>query len=128
MKIVRYRRPPIKEFRRTVAPDAWAALARRVWYGGSAHHKLGPSFAGNPRPRADATPCPRKVTQAEADGWLKDAVRKGGISEASQGDWPAYIWYKTPNHGYFQAKLTNQSTGEYHGYPVPKDQVPIELQ
>ena len=54
------------------------ALADRVRYTGSPEHKDMPTFAGHPRPRSDASICPREHNDIEmVTGWLRSAMRAG---------------------------------------------------
>lgn len=57
-------------------------LANLVRYVGSPEHKDFPSFAGQPRLRADATCCPRDITdQNLVNQWLRAAVRRGVVGD-----------------------------------------------
>jgi len=57
-------------------------IARRVSYIGSPEHKDTPSFAGQPKPRADASICDRQLTQERdrVTDWLRAAILRGAIS------------------------------------------------
>jgi hypothetical protein len=77
--------------RRTVSevpPDRdLAGLAARTSYVGSPEHKTFPSFAGPPRPRADATKCdPGLGDAAELTSWLRLAIAVGNVGEPWEGD------------------------------------------
>lgn len=95
------------------------SVADRVRYVGSPEHKDMPSFAGHPRLRADASICPRELTrdQKRVDGWLREAIRRGAVSELWVGGFPRYVWYKDGDQIY-EARLVNQGSGEYKGYPL----------
>ena len=56
-------------------------IASKVRYVGSPEHKDTPSFAGEIRPRADASICPRELRNRPEDitKWLKDAISAGNI-------------------------------------------------
>jgi hypothetical protein len=101
-------------------------LSERVRYVGSPEHKETVSFAGQPRPRADATPCDRNVTQEQATQWLRTAIRRGAISSFMEGDFPRYAWHKVDDLVY-EARLTNQQLGEYKGFPLKVSEWPENL-
>lgn len=71
---------------RALAADAPPAdllrAAERVHYVGSPEHKDRPSFAGSPRPRADASiRDPRlAASQRQLTDWLREAIRKGQVA------------------------------------------------
>jgi len=100
-------------------------LSRRVRYTGSPEHKDAPSFAGHPRPRADATICDRSFVdrQKQITTWLRRAVRTGQVGAPWEGEFPRYAWYRDGDTVY-EARLTNQGAGEYKGYALERDEWP----
>jgi hypothetical protein len=104
-------------------------LATRVKYVGSPEHKDAPSFAGQPKPRADASKCDRGLAfkQEEVTEWLRSAIRRGAISGVLEGDFPRYAWHKEDDIVY-EARLTNQGVGEYKGYPLNSTEWPEGLE
>lgn len=98
------------------------AIARCARYVGSPEHKSQVSFAGQPRPRSDASLCPpelrgpRKLTR-----WLRKAIRAGHVGELWEGDFPRYVWYRSGDI-VFEARLTNRENGEYKGYPLTPEE------
>jgi hypothetical protein len=104
------------------------SLAARVSYVGSPEHKTFPSFAGPPRPRADATKC--DPTMADRDvltAWLRQAVADGHIGEPWEGDFPRYVWHLQDGVMY-EGRLVNQELGQYKGWPLDPDQWPEGVQ
>lgn len=100
------------------------SVASRVRYVGSPEHKDIPSFAGRPRLRADASCCPREITDAElVTEWLRLAIRRGVISANWNGDFPRYVWHKEGDT-VFEARLVNRGDGSYKGYPISVDEWP----
>lgn len=99
------------------------AAANAATYIGSPEHKDTPSFAGQPRPRADASICDRTLGQNLVEGWLKDALRKGSISSFREGRFPRYVWFKDGDQVY-EGRLVNRELGEYKGYPLSRDEWP----
>lgn len=103
-------------------------LAERVNYVGSPEHKDALSFAGRPKPRADASKCDLALAfnKEEVTKWLQSALRRGAISEVFEGGFPRYVWYKKGKVVY-EARLTNQGLGEYKGYPLNEPEWPDGL-
>ena len=103
------------------------ALATRVMYVGSPEHKDATTFAGPPRPRGDASICPREYRNEKLiTRWLRAAIRDGSTGAPWEGDFPRYVWHK--EHGtVFEARLVNRSDGSYKGYPLNDDEWPPHL-
>jgi hypothetical protein len=101
-------------------------VAERVRYIGSPEHKDAPSFAGQKKPRADASICPRGLTQEEVQGWLRLAILRGATSEFWEGDFPRYVWFRTGSVAY-EGRLTNSASGEYKGFPLARSEWPASL-
>lgn len=104
------------------------ALAATVSYVGSPEHKDVDSFAGSPRPRADATICDASFVSrlAELNDWLRQAVRRGCIGTPWEGNFPRYAWYRDGDIVY-EARLVNRGTGEYKGYALTRHEWPDEI-
>jgi hypothetical protein len=105
-----------------------ARIARRVSYVGSPEHKDHPSFAGRPRPRADASLCDPALAHRLPDltRWLRAAIRKGNVGAPWEGDFPRYAWHRQGD-AYFEARLVNREKGEYKGYPLADGERPDGL-
>ena len=58
--------------------------------------------------------------------WLKESIREGRISGPIEGMFPRYVWYCNEGR-WFAGRLTNQTLGEYKGYPVSPDETPEQL-
>ena len=101
-------------------------LAERMTYVGSTEHKIQPSFAGQPTPRADASKCDRSITREQAQAWLREAMREGSCGEYWEGDFPRYLWLSAGGQRY-EARLVNRVLGQYKGYPIEKDEWPEEV-
>jgi len=124
------RKRPLK--RSLIADPAadWLTLFRSVSYIGSPEHKDTPSFAGHPRPRADASICSRSLArdQPTVKQWLQAAIQAGNYSEFFEGDFPRYVWYRDePNNITYEARLVNREQGCYKGYPLNASEVPTGL-
>lgn len=109
-------------------PERLAAAARRATYVGSPEHKEGPSFAGQPRPRADASMCDPALAnqQRRIIGWLRKAIRLGTVGGYWESDFPRYVWSRQGERVY-EARLTNADLGQYKGYPLAVDEWPEGL-
>ncbi len=100
------------------------SLAERVTYVGSVEHKDTPGFAGHPRPRTDASICPRPIWDRKtASDWVKSAVRDGITGAPWEGEFPRYVWYRDGDTVY-EGRLVNRVTGEYKGYPLDQSEWP----
>ena len=104
-------------------------LAQRVRYVGSPEHKNTPSFAGQPRPRADASICGPELAheQERVTLWLRGSIRRGAISSLREGDSPRYAWHKEGEIVY-EARLVNRAIGAYKGYPLNDTEWPKGLE
>jgi hypothetical protein len=104
-----------------------AQVAEKARYVGSPEHKDAPSFAGDPRPRADASICPRHLTKDVVQGWLKQAILRGATSTFWEGDFPRYVWFKDGDVVY-EGRLVNSGSGEYKGWPLAVGEWPGNLE
>ena len=99
-------------------------LAEQIRYGGNPEHKKNPGDFGLVPPsgrRAGKSLCDAVNITSVADALecLKLGLRKGLISERSEGQWPKNIWAVTKDGHPVEAQLENKETGTYHGYPMP---------
>lgn len=127
MRAPKRRRPLL----RVVAPSSGKdldAVARKASYVGSPEHKNTPSFAGQPRPRADAAICDRGLAerQTQVTKWLRRAIRSGYVSAYWEGDFPRYVWHREEDTVY-EARLVNRGNGQYKGYPLNPEEYPPNL-
>ena len=122
------RKRPVKRGR-TVPPGTdLVAVAARATYWGSLEHKDTPSFAGPPKPRGDASICPReyKDDAALVTRWLRAAIRDGSTGAPWEGDFPRYVWHKE-NGTVFEGRLVNSEAGWYKGYPLEAREWPPHM-
>ena len=103
-------------------------LASRVTYVGSPEHKTGPSFAGSPRPRADATKCDPALNDLlpEIQRWLRRAFELQCFGGPWEGGLPRYAWCKVGDVVY-EARLVNRDLGQYKGWQLEPEEWPVEL-
>jgi hypothetical protein len=95
--------------------------AEAATYVGSPEHKL-------PGARSDASLCPPNLdgSQELLTQWLREALRVGLIGGPMEGRFPRYVWYRHADD-WFAGRLTNQTLGQYKGYPISVEEVPTEL-
>src|SRR3954454_6086870 len=123
MRAPRRRRPLVREIAPVPQGKSLQEAAARASYIGSPEHKDSPSFAGQPRPRADAAICDRSLAtkQVLVTRWLKKAIRLGSVSGHWEGDFPRYVWHRQ-GEVVFEARLVNQVNGQYKGYPLNREE------
>lgn len=128
MRAPKRRRPLVREVAPALQGTDLKAIAARVSYIGSPEHKDTPSFAGQPRPRADAAICDRSLARKQVlvTRWLREAVRLGFVSAYWEGDFPRYVWHREGDF-VFEARLVNQINGQYKGYPLNREEWPQNL-
>src|SRR3954452_2469508 len=114
MRAPKRRRPLVREIAPVPQGVDLQAIATRASYIGSPEHKDSPSFAGQPRPRADAAICDRRLAskQVLVTRWLRKAIRRGSVSAYWEGDFPRYVWHREEDL-VFEARLVNQVKGQY---------------
>src|ERR1044072_3664225 len=117
MRAPHRRRPPPRKIISSPPGVDLARVAERVAYVGSPEHKDSPSFAGHPRPRADAAICDRDLANAQTEltEWLRDAIRRGAVGGPWEGDFPRYVWRKQGKTVY-EGRLVNRGLGHYKGF------------
>jgi len=105
------------------------AIADRVRYIGSPEHKDTPSFAGTPRPRADATICDERfiTMQEQLTSWLQESIRQGIVGSPWEGGFPRYAWCRIEGELY-EARLVNRGNGDYKGYKIHPDEAPENIE
>lgn len=128
MRASRRKRPLV---RRIDPPEGVSRdeVAQRASYVGSPEHKDIPSFAGHPRPRTDASICPRQLADDKelVIEWLRTAIRRGAVSGYWEGDFPRYVWFKRGDQVY-EGRLVNREAGWYKGYPLNQDEWPMGIE
>lgn len=126
MRAPKRRRPRRREIHVPAGADL-RRVADMVTYEGSQEHKDFPSFAGQPKPRGDASLCPRDIRDvAVVTGWLRSAIRAGVTGAPWEGDFPRYAWHREGDT-MFEARLVNRGSGSYKGYPLHNDEWPVDL-
>lgn len=117
--------------RRIVPVEQWdaskgASFAASVKYAGNAEHKSQPgdyNLTPPSHPRPGKTLCDSKgaFLKKEAQSLLQQGFMRGLVSVQVRGDWPQNVWAVSEAGEVFEAQLENQTTGTYHGYPLPED-------
>jgi hypothetical protein len=128
MRAPRRRRPIVRQIAVPGLEVDLEALALAVQYVGSPEHKTTPSFAGHPRPRADASTCEPALANRKplVTRWLRAAIRAGVVSGTWEGGYPRYVWYYKDGQVY-EGRLVNRELGEYKGYPLEREEWPEDI-
>jgi len=124
------RKRPLQRVLISELPEDREIMARDVSYVGSPEHKDTPSFAGHPRPRADASICDRALARDRiaVEKWLRRAIFAANYSEFFEGDLPRYVWYLDEQSCItYEARLVNREQGCYKGYPLNTSEAPPVL-
>lgn len=105
------------------------ALALKATYVGSPEHKDIPSYAGQPKLRADASCCPRHLSgdRSVPQEWLVRAIQLGAVGPPWEGSFPRYVWYQVEGT-LFEGRLLNKELGEYKGYPLEAEEWPPDIE
>jgi hypothetical protein len=130
MKPPRFSRTNAKHREIGTLPDGIdiAEIAAQVRYVGSVNHKDLPSFAGiPPRPRPDASICPRYLArdQSRLQQWLVGAILSKNFGNLWDGTFPRYVWHRESTV-VFEARHLGQ--GQYKGYPLSENELVRGLQ
>lgn len=107
------------------ADELQSYLNLDIRYGGNPEHKKNPGDFGlmppsSPRPGKSLCDTVGIFSRKAALDHLRSGLRKGLISERSNGQWPQNIWSVTDQGKPLEAQLENPETGAYHGYPMPE--------
>jgi hypothetical protein len=98
--------------------DALRRIITIVRYTGSAYHRSRGSKSGPIASRAGiSSRCPPTWTNPLATEALKLAISEAKVSCYWEGGFPRHVWHLEGDVLY-EARLTNQGNGEYHGYPL----------
>ena len=117
------RRPKRREMHAPPSVDL-DLLASRARYVSSPDHRDFPSFAGPTRLRADASNCPRHITDVGlVSGWPRSAIRRGATSAYMENGFPRYVRH-LEGGTVFEVRLVNRGDGSYKGYPIGEDEWP----
>ena len=116
-----YRRK--RKIAHSLEPDELEQLAGRVSYIGKGDHKrnpgdfdLAPSYTkSSEKSLCDDTGL---FTVRACLRLLRQGIRRGLVSEATDGDFPKNVWAVAPNGMPIEAALSNRTQGVYHAYPI----------
>jgi hypothetical protein len=109
-----------------LAQELLAALALRVRYVGSGHHKLRPgdySFLPPVNPRASKSVCDdlRPILIQEALTLFRCGIKLGMVSRFGETDNPKYVWAVDATGQAYEAKESKSTSNIYHGYRLAED-------
>lgn len=101
------------------------ALAKKVNYAASGHHKRNPADYGlertNPRPTKSLCDKIRVIQLKEAKLMIEKGISLGMISEFFYGEYPKFIWCVGEDGEVYEAKTDPVTPGAYHGYPLEEE-------
>ena len=125
MRAPKRKRPQPRVVQRPPEGFDVSCAASRIAYVGSPEHKTGPSFAGRPRPRADASKCDAALNDRREDieRWLRHAFTVQCFGGPWEGGLPRYAWCKVETVVY-EARLVNRGLGQYKGYQLEPEEWP----
>ncbi|CAN7371528.1 hypothetical protein LJR220_003310 [Bradyrhizobium sp. LjRoot220] len=110
--------------RKVVPKEELEAVAQAALYAPSDYHcKIDGKLVRRTKP---ATPCPRDFTLQQAGDAMRDAIRKGRISEEWVNGFPRRLWHKEGDVWY-EACTNTGTAGTYHAYPVEVSGLPAGL-
>ena len=96
-------------------------MAKLASYAASGEHKDYPSPDGSwvRAHHADKAKCAHFARRewARLQESLREAIAAGCVDEEFRGDFPTRVWAYV-NGVLHEARLSNRSTGEYHGFPL----------
>lgn len=100
-------------------------LEKNARYIGSGHHKRSPADYGfertNPVPTKSLCDLNGVVTLGEAQALMLSGIKKKMISPILADGFPKYIWSLTDDGRVYESKTHPNTPGQYHGYPLEKD-------
>lgn len=105
-------------------------IAQKVRYVPSGEHKNYPSETGlwTIGHKIDKAKCDRFVSDqwGQIEVTLRDAIRAGCVDAEFRGGFPSRVWAYI-NGRLHEARLSNQTRGEYHGFPLDyPEQFPMD--
>ncbi|WP_041793624.1 hypothetical protein [Pararhodospirillum photometricum] len=111
-----------------VSSDELRRVLGEARYGGSALHKRRPGDyklkpAVNPRPNKSVCDDLRSVLLREAQGLLKEGIRRGLVSAFETGGFPKYVWAVDAHNEPYEAKV-GEDEKTYHGYRLSEENEP----
>lgn len=104
-----------KRIAKNLSGEHLKSVAAKARYEGNPYHKLGPG--GKKRRYPPASECDKSWTEEQATEYLRKSICFGLVSDNWSSDFPRYVWCKIGPVVY-EAKLTNETQGVYHGYPL----------
>jgi hypothetical protein len=101
------------------------ALADKVLYEASGHHKRNPADYGlertNPRPTKSLCDKSRIIPLKEAKVMIGKGISCGMISDYAFGEFPKFIWCVDLDGEVYEAKTEETTPGKYHGYRLEEE-------
>ena len=102
-----------------------AALAKKVIYAASGHHKRNPADYGlertNPRPTKSLCDRIRIIPLKEARTMIDKGISLGMVSDYAFDEFPKFIWCVGEDGEVYEAKTDETTAGTYHGYRLEEE-------
>ena len=91
-------------------------------YRPSPYHKSSGGPETDAAPRPDKTICDGPATGGHRKPLLllRAGIRRGMVSRQTRRGWPRQVWAVGDDGVVYEGQLSNEQTGEYHGYPMKK--------
>lgn len=105
-----------------VSRDELKRMENMASYRPSPYHKSSGGPAPDAAPRPDKTICDGPMAGGHRDAilLLRAGFRRGMVSRQTRRGWPRQVWAVSGDGVVYEAQLSNEETGEYHGYPMTK--------
>jgi len=116
---IRIKRRRVKRIWRDCPWERLEAAAKNAKYRGSPYHctTRNKGIVAAVRPYPLASKCADKWTHEVALKALVDGIKAGLVSDDWRGGFPRNVWF-LDGVVVYEALLSNQVLGEYHGYPL----------
>ena len=110
----------------SISRDKLERMEGAARYRSSPYHKSrlsssDPRIATRPRPDKTICDVPTLGDCRNAGDLLRAGFRRCMVSEQNRQGWPQNVWAVDDGGTVYEAQLSNSELGEYHGYPIKKD-------
>lgn len=105
-----------------VSRDELNRMENTAIYRPSPYHKSSGEPGTDAAPRPDKTICDGPAAGGSRDAilLLRAGFRRGMVSRQTRRGWPRHVWAVGDDGVVYEAQLSNEEIGEYHGYPMKK--------
>ena len=105
-----------------ISRDELHRMENMATYRPSPYHKSSGGSGPDTSLRPDKTICdgPTAEGHRRAILLLRAGFRRGMVSRQTRRGWPRQVWAVGNDGVVYEGQLSNEETGEYHGYPMTK--------